>query len=236
MIPALLVAMLQPAQAEAAAQAARRDAMVATIRATAAAAGVPEHRTLSPIVLDAMRQVPRHAFVPASLRDRAYEDEPLPIGEEQTISQPYIVALMTHLVRPEPDDRVLEIGTGSGYQAAILSQLVREVRTIEIVEPHARAAAARLASLGYRNVEVRHGDGYAGWPERAPFDAIVVTAGADHVPPALVAQLKPGGRMVIPVGRRRQELLLIEKQVDGQVTRRAILPVSFVPFTRREGR
>lgn len=210
---------------------ASREAMLDAVRAMAAAAE-PGGRRLSPRVVEAMRQVPRHEFVPPALRARAYENRPLPIGDDQTISQPYIVALMTDLLRPGPADRVLEIGTGSGYQAAILSRLVARVHSIEIIERHARAASARLAALGYGNVEVRHGDGYAGWPERAPFDAIIVTAGADHVPAPLVAQLKPGGRMVIPVGRGDQELLLLEKRADGSVRRRSVLPVAFVPFTR----
>lgn len=212
---------------------AEREAMIAVVRSTAAAAGVPGRPHISPAVLDALRSVPRHEFVPPSLRDRAYENRPLPIGEEQTISQPYIVALMTDLLEPRPGHVVLEVGTGSGYQAAVLSRLVGRVHSIEVVEPLARSSAARLARLGYANVEVRHGDGYGGWPERAPFDAIIVTAGADHVPPPLLAQLKPGGRMVIPVGRGDQELLLIEKRADGTVRRRSVLPVSFVPFTRK---
>lgn len=210
---------------------ASRDAMLEEVRAMAATSERGGRR-LSPRVLDAMRQVPRHEFVPPGLRARAYENRPLPIGDGQTISQPYIVALMTDLLQPRPTDRVLEIGTGSGYQAAILSRLVARVHSLEIVERHARAAAARLQALGYGDVEVRHGDGYAGWPERAPFDAIIVTAGADHVPAPLIAQLKPGGRMVIPVGRGDQELLLIEKRADGSVRRRSVLPVLFVPFTR----
>lgn len=222
-----------PAIAEAAdAHAAERRRMVDTIRAIAARARVAGHYELSPAVLRAMQDVPRHRFVPDKLRARAHEDGPLPIGEGQTISQPFIVALMTDLLRPKPGDRVLEVGTGSGYQAAVLSRLVTEVYSIEIVEAHARAATRRLAELGYRSVRVRHGDGYAGWPERAPFDAIIVTAGADHVPPPLIEQLKPGGRMVIPVGRGDQELLVIDKLADGSVRQRSVLPVAFVPFTR----
>ena len=187
-----------------------------------------------PRVLEAMRRVPRHRFVAPEAERYAYENRPLAIGHGQTISQPYIVALMTHLARPGPEDRVLEVGTGSGYQAAVLAELVRAVYTIEIVEPLGIAARERLAALGYRNVEVRIGDGYQGWAEQAPFDAIVVTAGAAEVPPPLVAQLKPGGRMVIPVGPAGaiQYLTVIEKRPDGTTTSRRVAPVRFVPFTR----
>lgn len=215
-----------------------RKRMVAEIRSIAASAGVPDRRRLSPAVLEAMGRVPRHQFVPEVLRAAAYADRPLPIGEGQTISQPYIVALMTDLLEPGPGDVMLEVGTGSGYQAAVLSGLVGKVYSIEIVEPLARQAATRLAALGYNNVVVRHGDGYAGWPEAAPFDGIIVTAGADHIPKPLIEQLKPGGRMVIPVGPStgNQQLLLIEKRPDGSVRRRRLIPVSFVPFTRAEER
>ncbi|HRO59694.1 MAG TPA: protein-L-isoaspartate(D-aspartate) O-methyltransferase [Burkholderiaceae bacterium] len=184
-------------------------------------------------VMAAMARVPRHLFVPADLAAAAYRNRPLPIGDGQTISQPYIVALSTELLEPEPEDVVLEVGTGSGYQAAVLAELVRRVHSIEIVEPLGREAAQRLVELGYDNVELRIGDGYQGWPEAAPFDGIVVTAAAPAVPEALVAQLKPGGRMVIPIGPSfgNQELVLIEKQADGTVTRRTVLPVRFVPMT-----
>ena len=187
-----------------------------------------------PRVLAAMRDIPRHRFVPAAQETEAYEDRPLSIGHDQTISQPYIVALMTELLRPQADDRALEIGTGSGYQAAILSRLVSHVYTIEIVEPLARDAERRLTTLGYANVTVRAGDGYAGWPEAAPFDVIVVTAAPDHVPPPLVAQLKPGGRLVIPVGSifGVQELRLIKKDATGQIHTRTVAPVAFVPLRR----
>jgi protein-L-isoaspartate(D-aspartate) O-methyltransferase len=183
-------------------------------------------------VLDAMSRVPRHEFVPAALRDEAYGDYPLPIGHEQTISQPYIVAFMTEALKPRPGDRVLEIGTGSGYQAAVLAGLVAEVYSIEIVEPLGLRAGNDLARLGYGNVHVRIGDGYAGWPEHAPFDAIIVTCAPEAVPQTLVDQLREGGRMIIPVGEpdRGQELYLLEKR-GGKVLRRAILPVRFVPMT-----
>ncbi|HEY5722956.1 MAG TPA: protein-L-isoaspartate(D-aspartate) O-methyltransferase [Allosphingosinicella sp.] len=187
-----------------------------------------------PRVLDAMGTVPRHRFVPPALRAEAYADYPLPIGEDQTISQPSLVALMTHLLRPKAGDVMLEVGTGSGYQAALLSRLVRRVHSVEIVEPLARRAAERLAELGYANIEVRHGDGYAGWPDQAPFDGIIVTAGAPHVPKPLLDQLKPGGRMVIPVGSAgaTQQLKLITKDARGRVRERLVIPVRFVPLTR----
>jgi protein-L-isoaspartate(D-aspartate) O-methyltransferase len=189
---------------------------------------------LDPRVKAAMSRVPRHLFVPPEQQPYAYEDRPLAIGHKQTISQPYIVALMTDLLKLGSADRVLEIGTGSGYQAAVLSELVRSVYTIEIVEPLAVEARQRLAKLGYRNVEVRTGDGYKGWEENAPFDAIMVTAGADEIPPPLLRQLKPGGRMVIPVGPTDgiQYLTLIEKNADGSLHSRKVIPVRFVPFTR----
>jgi protein-L-isoaspartate(D-aspartate) O-methyltransferase len=185
-------------------------------------------------VLRALERVPRHEFVPKTLRDAAYDDGPLPIGEDQTISQPYVVAFMTETIEPRPDLRVLEIGTGSGYQAAILGELVGEVYTIELLPTLAERARATLERLGYRNVHVRSGDGYLGWPEAAPFDAIVVTCGADHVPPALVEQLKPDGRMIIPVGPSfmGQSLQLIEKAPDGTPQVRDLLPVRFVPLRR----
>lgn len=186
-----------------------------------------------PRVLEAMRSVPRHRFVEPGQAESAYGDHPLPIGGGQTISQPYIVAHMTELVRPAPDDRVLEIGTGSGYQAAVLSPLVDHVYTVEIVPELAAGAAQVLAALGYDNVTVRQGDGWAGWPEHAPYDVIVVTAAPDQVPPALVKQLAPGGRMVIPVGpvHAVQELRLIEKLESGELRDRRIAPVRFVPMT-----
>lgn len=187
---------------------------------------------MSPRVRAAMSKVERHRLVPAGQRAAAYRNHPLPIGEGQTISQPYIVALSTDLVDPQPHHVVLEVGTGSGYQAAVLAGLVRQVYTIELLASLGRTAAERLAAMGYRNIEVRIGDGYAGWPERAPFDAIVVTAAAPHVPPALLAQLKPGGRMVIPVGPDGgiQHLMLITKRDDGSADERRVLAVRFVPL------
>ncbi len=189
-----------------------------------------------PRVLAAMKSVPRHEFIPPELRKEAYEDRPLPIGHGQTISQPYIVAFMTEQLNPRPTDRVLEIGTGSGYQAAVLARLVDQVFTIEIVEPLAKKAEADLARLGFKNVKVKAGDGYAGWPEHAPFDAIIVTCAPDHVPEALVRQLREGGRLIIPVGESgAQELYLLEKR-GGKVEQRAVLPVRFVPMTGQSER
>src|SRR5207247_4882493 len=182
-------------------------------------------------VLAAMRKVPREAFVPPESRAASYEDGPLPIGHGQTISQPYIVAFMTEQLRLKPSDRVLEIGTGSGYQAAILAGLVAEIYSIEIIEPLAKNADETLQRLGYQNVHVKVGDGYRGWPEQAPFDAITVTCAPDHVPQPLIEQLKEGGRMIIPVGGfGNQELYLLEKK-NGELQRRAVLPVRFVPMT-----
>lgn len=184
-------------------------------------------------VMDAMSRVPRHLFVPKKYRRDAYQNTPLPIGHGQTISQPYIVALMTDLLELKQGDKVLEIGTGSGYQAAILAELVDKVYTIEIIEPLAETASKVLEDQKYTNIQTRIGDGYYGWPEAAPFDSIVVTAAADHIPPPLVRQLKRGGRMVIPVGSRFmvQQLVLVKKDSEGLVSLRQILPVRFVPFT-----
>lgn len=185
-------------------------------------------------VLAAMGAVPRHEFIPKDARDEAYDDRPLPIGAGQTISQPYIVAYMTEQLAPKPGDRVLEVGTGSGYQAAILARLVKEVYSIEIVESLGRRAMQDLARLGFTNVHVRIGDGYAGWPEEAPFDAIIVTCAPERVPEPLTQQLKEGGRMIIPVGGRhgQQDLYLLEKR-NGKLERRAVMPVRFVPMTGR---
>lgn len=184
-------------------------------------------------VLDAMRTVPRHLYMPSETRKWAYEDTPAPIGHRQTISQPYIVALMTELLEPAPEDVILEVGTGSGYQAAVLSTLVRQVYTIEIVTDLATRAAEDLKADGRTNVEVRAGDGYAGWPENAPFDGIVVTAAPDHVPEPLQEQLAIGGRLVIPVGPQHgvQELVVLTKQPDESLQQTAVIPVRFVPLT-----
>lgn len=183
-------------------------------------------------VLAAMGTVPRHEFVPEDARRRAYEDTPLPIGHGQTISQPFIVAFMTEMLNLEPGDRVLEVGTGSAYQAAILAGIVREVVTIEIIEPLAVTAAERLKRLGYTNITVLHGDGYYGFDSAAPFDAIIVTAAASHVPPPLIKQLKPGGRIAIPVGGSwTQNLLLVEKDLRGDTSSRNLMAVRFVPLT-----
>lgn len=188
--------------------------------------GIQEKR-----VLAAMNKVPREEFVPEELRAASYADQPLPIGYDQTISQPFIVAFMTEQLRPQAQDRVLEIGTGSGYQAAILAELVAEVYSIEIIEPLAKTAEATLQRLGYKNVHVKVGDGYKGWTEHAPFDIVIVTCAPDHVPQALVDQLKEGGRMIIPVGGRgEQELYLLEKE-KGKLRQRGISPVRFVPMT-----
>jgi protein-L-isoaspartate(D-aspartate) O-methyltransferase len=185
-------------------------------------------------VLQALAAVPREEFVPAEYRSRAYDDAPLPIGQDQTISQPYIVALMTELAEPLPSHRVLEVGTGSGYQAAVIARLVSQVYTIEIIPQHAQTAAERLQRLGVKNVEVRAGNGYLGWPEQAPFDSILVTAGATEVPPRLVEQLKAGGRMVIPVGAgpADQVLKVIRKLPAGDIETREVIPVRFVPLRR----
>jgi protein-L-isoaspartate(D-aspartate) O-methyltransferase len=182
-------------------------------------------------VLAAMGSVPRQRFVPEDLKPMAYADGPLPIGHGQTISQPYIVALMTQLVQPKPRSKALDVGTGSGYQAAVLAELCKEVYSIEIVEPLADSARERLSELGYDNVTVRFGDGYGGWKEHAPFDVIIVAAAPNHVPQALIDQLAPGGRLVIPVGDYYQELIFIEKQSDGTVRRKSVVGVSFVPMT-----
>ena len=186
-----------------------------------------------PTTLTAMRAVPRHLFVTESLAPLAYHDRPLPIGYGQTISQPLIVALMTEIIKPGPERKILEIGTGSGYQSAVLSQLVKQVYSIEIIEPLGLSTAQLLDRLAYKNIETRIADGYDGWPQQAPFDGIIVTAAISHIPPPLVRQLKKGGRMIIPVGSRfqTQYLTLVEKDKQGTITTRQILPVTFVPFT-----
>jgi protein-L-isoaspartate(D-aspartate) O-methyltransferase len=212
-----------------------RAAMVRTVKTHATL--LPEGAStdgLSAKVLDVIGKVPRHEFVPERVKPEAYADAPLPIGYGQTTSQPFIVALMTHLIGASPDSTVLEIGTGSGYQAAVLSPLVKMVCTIEIIPALGENAARRLKDLGYDNVQTKIGDGYFGWPECGPFDGILVTAAAGHVPPPLVKQLKPGGRMVIPVGSvfGPQFLTLVEKTGGGQITTRQLLPVQFVPLAR----
>ena len=210
-----------------------REEMIETIVAETRSTGRETGRSrLDPRVLDALRTVPREAFVPDDLADRAYDNRPLSIGAGQTISQPFIVALMTDLLDPEPGDRVLEVGTGCGYQAAVLSRLVATVYSIEYLPQLADEAAVTLARLGYANIHLRTGNGRAGWPEAAPFDGIIVTAGAADVPPALVEQLAPGGSLVIPVGSGRfgQALLRITKSSGGRVERRSVLPVAFVPL------
>ncbi len=212
-----------------------REALLKEIEAMARETGAETGRaTFGARVMEAMAKVPRHRFVAASYGALAYANRPLPIGHGQTISQPYIVALMTELLDTRPGDAVLEIGTGSGYQAAVLAELVDRVYSIEIIEAVGRNAATLLQQLGYRNIETRIGDGYGGWAERAPFDAIIVTAAAPHVPPALVDQLKPGGRMVIPVGAEGdvQFLQVLAKRADGSIATRRSLPVRFVPLTR----
>ena len=205
-----------------------RAAMVRVIEAQ----GVTDSATLA-----AMRAVPRHEFVPAEHRGRAYRDHPLPIGYGQTISQPYIVAYMTEMLEPRPGMKVLEVGTGSAYQAAVLAETGADVYTMEIIGALAEQAKARLERLGYADrVHVRHGDGHFGWPEQAPFDAVIVTAAAGYIPPALVEQLRPEGRMIIPVGSVYgvQNLILVEKDADGEVTTRTLLPVRFVPMVGGE--
>jgi len=222
-------------RAEEADDAARR-VMVLTIEEHARRAGgaLEGRASLDPRVLTVMHRVPRHAFVPAEVAASAYEDRPLPIGYGQTISQPFIVALMTDMLRTAPGQVVLEVGTGSGYQAAVLAGLVRSIHSIEIVAPLADIAERRLRERGYANVTVHRGDGYYGVPEAAPFDSIIVTAAAGNIPPPLLGQLRPGGRMVIPVGASftLQHLVLIEKLPDGRIRTRQMLPVTFVPLVR----
>jgi len=213
--------------------AAERSDMVAEIELYALLARDTIGGAIDPGVLSSLATVMRHEFVPDNQKRFAYENRPLPIGHGQTISQPYIVALMTNLIKPTKDDVVLEVGTGSGYQAAILAKLVKQIYSIEIVPPLARQAKERLERLGYDNIATRLGDGYYGWEEHAPFDSIVVTAAASHVPPSLVRQLRPGGKMVIPVGGRfmTQQLLLIEKTEKGEIKTFQIAAVRFVPLT-----
>lgn len=231
---AALVWLTAAEQAQSQDWSARRQGMLAEIRADVIATRAYIGKgTLRPEVLAALNRVPRHKFVPDDVRASAYANRPLPIGHGQTISQPYIVALMTDLLEPDPNDVILEVGTGSGYQAAVLAELAGEIHTIEIIPELARQAQMRFGRLGYARIRARQGDGYFGWPEAGPFDGIVVTAAADHVPPPLVRQLRNGGRMVIPVGHRFgvQQLLLITKGPEGELQTRQILPVRFVPLT-----
>jgi protein-L-isoaspartate(D-aspartate) O-methyltransferase len=210
----------------------QRELMAAQVEKQVRKSGFRNKRRLQPI-MEAIRTTPRHLFVPENVKAKAYATHPLPIGYGQTISDAYIVAVMTYVLDLKPGDKVLEIGTGSGYQAAILSPLVDQIFTIEIVAPLAERARNLLQSLNYRNVEVRSGDGYRGWPEQAPFDAIVVTAGASHIPPDLLEQLKPGGKMVIPVGEKfwEEELILLARKKNGKIVKKSLGPVFFVDFT-----
>lgn len=202
--------------------------IAAHVRLTAEQIG---RETLDARVMSAVGRVPRHVFVPVELRGFAYVNSPLPIGFGKTISQPYINALVTDLLKPGPDDMVLEIGTGYGYQAAILAELAARVYTVEIIEELANGARARLDAEGYTNVEIRVGDGNQGWPEHAPFDRILVAAAPDLVPPALIGQLKPGGRMVVPAGiEEAQQLMVVDKDEDGRIEMREVLPVRFAPL------
>lgn len=205
-----------------------RQAMVLTLRS--------RYEFDNQLVLDAMLNVPRHWFVPPGIQAMAYEDKPLPIGRGQTISQPFIVAYMTSLLGLTPQMKVLEIGTGSGYQAAVLSEFTPHVYTIEILEPLAKKAQEKLSKFGYDTIKVKIGDGYKGWPKYAPFDAIIVTCAPDHIPQPLLDQLKPGGRIVIPVGRAHyvQDLLLVTKKADGSLEKKSMMPVRFVPLLREK--
>lgn len=214
----------------------RREAMVREVeqRLADVAPSVARGSPLSPRVAAALRAVPRHRFVPEEQQADAYLNQPLPIGYGQTISQPLIVALMTELLDLSPDARVLEIGTGCGYQTAVLAHLARDVHTIEIVAPLAERARRTFDELGLANITARTGDGHEGWPEAAPFDAILVTAAPDRVPEALVSQLKPGGRLAMPIGTREQKLIVVEKLGDQSTSVREIIPVSFVPLTREK--
>ena len=235
---AVSLCLITQAQADSDRFAAARQRMLAEIEATVTdTRGATGRARLAPEVLAALGSVPRHEFVPDKLDAVAYANRPLPIGHGQTISQPYIVALMTDLLELDSDAVVLEVGTGSAYQAAVLAALVRRVYTMEIIEPLALEASARLARLGYSNAEVKFADGYYGWPEKGPFDAIIVTAAVNHIPPPLVEQLRPGGKLVVPVGERFavQHLLLVHKLDDARVEVRQILPVRFVPLTGGHG-
>ncbi|RLQ20673.1 protein-L-isoaspartate(D-aspartate) O-methyltransferase [Seongchinamella sediminis] len=235
LMPVLLMVVLMSLQTNAGDSQAQREAMLEAIRQSVRdSAGYTGRSELSPAVMAAMGAVPREEFVPPAHRHLAYQNSPQPIAAGQTISQPLIVALMTDLLDPQPGDRVLEVGTGSGYQAAVLAKLVAHVYSIEIHRQLAEGAADVLQRLGYANVTVRTGDGYAGWPGQAPFDKIIVTAAPETIPAPLLEQLKPGGKLVIPVGAEHgfQELLLVEAGAAGEASRRSVLPVRFVPLTR----
>jgi protein-L-isoaspartate(D-aspartate) O-methyltransferase len=235
LLPLALIAVAGEAPAEDAKCVRERAAMIETIRAYARPnAGLFGPQGISESVLEAMRQTERHRFIPGTSCSVAYADRPVSIGQDQTISQPLIVALMTHFAEVKFDHTVLEVGTGSGYQAAILAQLVRKVCTVEIIPPLAEAAAESLRNLGYNNVRVKVGDGYHGWLECGPFNAIIVTAALEHVPPPLIEQLKVGGRLVMPLGpaHATQQLTVVEKIAAGQTKTRSVVLVRFVPFTR----
>ncbi len=223
----LTLALLLPAPAGASDSAAYKRARERMVRIQ-----IQSRNIRDPGVLAAMQTVPRHEFVPDRYRDQAYEDHPLPIGLGQTISQPYIVAFMTEILQLEPGDRVFELGTGSGYQAAVASMVAGSVYTMEIYSELADSARERLESLEYTNIHAVHGDGYHGWREKAPFDAIIVTAAADHIPPPLIEQLRPGGRLIIPLGSpfSIQQLVLVTKDLEGKVSERPIIAVRFVPL------
>jgi len=216
---------------DASADSSRNEAAWATARQEMVERQLRRRGIRDPRVLAAMAETPRHLFVDQHDQARAYHDEPLPIGHRQTISQPYIVALMTELAGPHPDAKVLEIGTGCGYQTAVLAKLCRDVYSIEVVPPLAESSRRRLQSMGYRNVHLRCGDGSLGWPEHAPFDAIVVAAAAPRIPPPLLDQLAPGGRLILPIGRDSQQLIVVEKQPSGRFIEQSITPVAFVPMT-----
>jgi protein-L-isoaspartate(D-aspartate) O-methyltransferase len=234
LIPITLVIALMPFEIDSAELSAQRGEMVRAIQASVRNSAEYTGRSeLSSRVMSAMGSVPREEFVLPAYRHRAYQNTPLPIEAGQTISQPLIVALMTDLLAPQPGDIVLEVGTGSGYQAAVLAQLVKHVYSIEIIPELATGAAAVLSRLGYDNITVRAGDGYAGWPEHAPFDGIIVTAAPEEIPPPLLKQLARGGKLVIPVGKEHgyQEILLVEVDETGKIRKRSVLPVRFVPLT-----
>jgi len=235
-VPLLAIACLPVAEGRTGAPDARPGDAFAAARSRMVERQIAGRGITTPRLLDALRTVPRHLFVPGDLRERAYEDGPLPIGRGQTISQPYVVAFMTALLDPRPGDRVLEIGTGSGYQAAVLAELAGEVYSVEIDEFLGRRAERLLRRLGYRNLHVRIGDGYEGWKEHAPYDAVIVTCAPSRVPEPLTRQLREGGRMIIPVGSGYRQSLVLLRKTGGRLERRDVLPVRFVPMVDRKGR